>query len=117
MTQQQQPINDLLDRTFSALGGDVSATTPDEGADLIQEWIEVVRSNVSTQWLTEPLEKLQTAVQAHKRHEVDELLHNLSGITIDFANNDAQGHNKEDLQNLSTVLKGFAQNLANAQMH
>ncbi|UFH54276.1 hypothetical protein [Spirosoma sp. KNUC1025] len=116
MAHQDQQIGSLLDNTFAALGGDVSSTTPDDGVNLIQEWIGIVRSNVSTQWVAEPLEKLRDAINAKNKHEIEELMHNLSGITVDLANNVASGKEREQLQNLSTVLKDFAQELTN-QIH
>ncbi|MBD2751618.1 hypothetical protein [Spirosoma validum] len=117
MAHKDKKIASLLDNTFSSLGGDVSSTTPDDGVNLIQEWIEVVQSNVSTQWLAEPLEKLQIAINSQNTHEIEELMHNLSGITVDFANNAAGDEYKEELQNLSTVLKDFAQELTQVNTH
>ena len=105
----------MVDRTLSVLGGDLSATTPDEGADLVQEWIFLVRSNVSTQWVAEPLEKLRDAIYKNDLHEIDGLMHGLSGMTIDLANNAAASEYVAELRNVSTVLKTFADKLAEPQ--
>ncbi|WP_338875220.1 hypothetical protein WBJ53_06310 [Spirosoma sp. SC4-14] len=113
MAHHDQKIDTMLDDTLAALGGSAPATTPDTGVNLIQEWIGVVRSNVSTQWVAEPLEKLRDAINGNNIRDVERILYDLSGETIDLANNAAQGEYKERLQNLSTALKDFARNLAN----
>ena len=43
---------------------------------------------------------------------VERVMRDLSGQTIDLANNAAEGEYKQDLQNLSTALKDFAQGMA-----
>jgi hypothetical protein len=111
MAHHDQKIATMLDDTLATLGGGAPSTTPDAGVNLIQEWIGIVRSNVSTQWVAEPLEKLRDAINANNIREVERLLYDLSGETIDLANNAAEGDYKQGLQNLSTVLKDFAQGL------
>jgi hypothetical protein len=98
-----------LDNTLSLLGGGVTATDPTSGADLVQEWIFVVQSDVSTQWVAEPLTKLRDALTEGDMHKVDELLHNLSGETSDLANNTAEGDAKKQLKSLASALYDFAQ--------
>ncbi len=115
MSQEKEKIDSMVERTLSVLGGDLSATTPDEGADLVQEWIFLVRSNVSTQWVAEPLEKLRDAIYKNDLHEIDGLMHGLSGMTIDLANNAAASEYIAELRNVSTVLKTFADKLAEPQ--
>lgn len=115
MSQEKEKIDNMVDRTLSILGGDLTDTTPDEGADLVQEWIFVVRSNVSTQWVAEPLEKLRDAIYKNDLHEIDSLMHGLSGMTVDLANNAAASEYVAELRNVSTVLKSFADKLAEPQ--
>jgi len=115
MNQEKEKIDSMVERTLAILGGGIEATTPDAGADLVQEWIFVVRSNVSTQWVAEPLEKLRDAIYKNDLHEIDGLMHGLSGMTIDLANNAAASEYIAELQNVSTVLKDFADELAKPQ--
>jgi len=115
MNQEKEKIDSMVERTLTMLGGGTEATTPDAGADLVQEWIFVVRSNVSTQWVAEPLEKLRDAIYKNDLHEIDSLLHGLSGMTVDLANNAAESRYVTELQNLSTVLKDFGDGLAKLQ--
>ncbi|MCK8492729.1 hypothetical protein M0L20_12750 [Spirosoma sp. RP8] len=112
MAHHDQKIDTILDDTLATLGGGASSTTPDAGVDLIQEWIFIVRSNVSTQWVAEPLEKLRDAINTGTVREVERILYDLSGETVDLANNAAEGDYKVRLQNLSTALKDFAHGLA-----
>ncbi len=115
MNQEKEKIDSMVERTLTMLGGGTEATTPDAGADLVQEWIFVVRSNVSTQWVAEPLEKLRDAIYKNDLHEIDSLLHGLSGMTVDLANNAAESRYVTELQNLSTVLKDFGDGLSKLQ--
>lgn len=102
-------FNAALDNTLSLLGGGVAATNPTSGADLVQEWIFVVQSDVSTQWVAEPLTKLRDALMEGDTHKIDELLHNLAGETSDLANNAAEGEAKNKLKSLASALYDFAQ--------
>jgi len=113
MAHHDQKIDTMLDNTLATLGSGASSTTPDAGVSLIQEWIGIVRSNVSTQWVAEPLEKLRDAINENNIREVERILYDLSGETIDLANNAAEGEYKGRLQNLSTALKDFARGFAN----
>lgn len=115
MNHEKEKIDSMVERTLAMLGGSEDAPTPDAGADLVQEWIFVVRSNVSTQWVAEPLEKLRDAIYKNDLHEIDGLMHGLSGMTVDLANNAAATEYIAELQNLSTVLKNFADGLADLQ--
>jgi len=112
MAHHDQKIATMLSDTLHTLGGGAPDTTPDQGVNLIQDWIGIVRSDVSTQWVAEPLEKLRDALNANDMRSVERLLRDLSGQTIDLANNTAEGDYKQDLQNLSTALKDFAQGMA-----
>lgn len=102
----------MLDDTLSALGGGAPNTTPDHGVNLIQDWIGIVRSNVDTQWVAEPLEKLRDALNQNDMRTVERVLLDLSGQTIDLADNAAEGQYKQNLRNLSTALRDFARGMA-----
>lgn len=112
MAHHDQKIASMLDDTLRVLGGGSTETTTDEGANLAQEWVFIVRSDPQTQWIAEPLEKLIDAINANDIRKVEELMYDLSGMTVDAANNNEEGQDKESLQNLSTVLKDFALGLA-----
>ncbi len=112
MAHHDQKIATMLDDTLSTLGGGAPSTTPDEGVNLIEDWIAIVRTNVSTQWVAEPLAKLRDALNDNNMREVERVMRDLSGQTIDLANNAAEGEYKQQLQNLSTALKDFAQGMA-----
>ncbi len=62
--------------------------------------------------MAEPLEKLRDALNDNDMRTVERLMRDLSGQTIDLANNAVDGDYKQDLQNLSTALKDFAQGMA-----
>lgn len=112
MAHHDQKLTTMLSDTLSTLGGGAPNTTPDQGVNLIQDWIGIVRSNVSTQWVAEPLEKLRDALNRNDLRTVEQVLLDLSGQTVDLANNAAEGQDKQDLRNLSTALKDFARGLA-----
>lgn len=112
MAHHDQKIATMLDDTLCVLGGGSPSTTTDEGVTMVQEWIGIVRSNVSTQWVADPLEKLRDALNTNDINEIEGILRDLSGITIDLANNAAEGEYKQELRDLSTALKDFAQGLA-----
>lgn len=112
MAHHDQKIATMLDDTLTALGGGAPSTSPEHGVNLVEEWIAIVRTNVSTQWVAEPLEKLRDALNDNDMRTVERVMRDLSGQTIDLANNAAEGEYKQDLQNLSTALKDFAQGMA-----
>ncbi len=112
MAHHDQKIATMLGDTLHVLGGGAPSTSPDQGVNLIEDWIAIVRTNVSTQWVAEPLEKLRDALNENDMRSVERVMRDLSGQTIDLANNAAEGEYKQDLQNLSTALKDFAQGMA-----
>ena len=111
MAHHDQKIATMLGDTLHVLGGGSSATTTDEGVTMVQEWIAIVRSNASTQWVAEPLEKLRDAINANDINQTESLMLDLSGITVDLANNTAEGEYKQELRDLSTALNDFARAL------
>ena len=112
MAHHDQKITTMLNDTLHTLGGGAPSTSPDAGVNLIEDWIGIVRSNVSTQWVAEPLEKLRDALNANDMRTVERVMRDLSGQTVDLANNADEGNYKVQLQNLSTALKDFAQGMA-----
>lgn len=102
----------MLSDTLTALGGGAPDTSPEHGVNLVEDWIAIVRTNVNTEWVAEPLEKLRDALDENDMRTVERLMRDLSGQTIDLANNAAESEYKQDLQNLSTALKDFAQGMA-----
>jgi len=112
MAHHDQKIATMLGDTLTVLGGGSPATTTDEGVNLVEQWIGIVRSNTNTEWVAEPLRKLRDALNANDVNEVERLMRDLSGVVIDFANDGNTGDYKQDLQNLSTSLKDFARGLA-----
>lgn len=102
----------MLSDTLSALGGGAPSTSPEHGVNLIEDWIAIVRTDVSTQWVAEPLEKLRDALNQNDLRTVERVMRDLSGQTVDLANNTVDGDYKQDLQNLSTALRDFAQGMA-----
>ena len=112
MAHHDQKIPTMLGDTLTVLGGGSPSTTTDEGVNLVEQWIGIVRSTANTEWVAEPLRKLRNALNANDVNEVEGLMRDLSGIVIDFANGNEAGDHKEDLQNLSTALKDFARGLA-----
>lgn len=111
MAHHDQKIATMFNDTLRVLNGGSPSTTTDEGINLVQEWIGIARSN-DAQVVVGPLDKLRTALDANDVREVENLLRDLSERTIDLANTIAPGSYQEDLQNLSTSLKDFAQALA-----
>ncbi|SFD79813.1 hypothetical protein [Spirosoma endophyticum] len=65
MAHHDQKIATMLDDTLTVLGGGSSSTTTNEGVNLVSEWIGIVRSNVNTEWVAEPLRKLRDALNAN----------------------------------------------------
>lgn len=112
MAHHDQKIASMLDDTLKVLGGGSPSTTTDEGVSMVQEWIGIVRSNVSTQWVAEPLEKLRDALNADDVNGVEGIMRDLSGMTVDLANNAAEDEYRQELRDLSTALKDFARGLA-----
>ena len=112
MAHHDQKIATMLDDTLTALGGGAPSSSPEHGVNLVEDWIAIVRTNVSTQWVSEPLEKLRNALDNNDMRSVERIMRDLSGLTIDLANNAAEGEYKQQLQDLSTALKDFAQGMA-----
>ena len=49
MADQNQSIDMTLRQTLNTLSEGISSTTPDQGANLIDEWVGIVRSEAATQ--------------------------------------------------------------------
>jgi hypothetical protein len=100
----QQMINDSL-AVFSA---GAEATTPEAGAALVEDWITVVRQDVSTQWVETSLTQLRDALTAGDMRTTERVMRELASQTQDLANNTADGRFKTDLTNLATAIISFA---------
>jgi hypothetical protein len=100
----QQMLND----TLAVFGAGAEATTPDAGVTLVEDWITVVRQDVSTQWVETSLAQLRDALEAGDMRTTEQLMRQLAGQTQDLANNTADGRFKTDLTNLATALISFA---------
>ena len=111
MADQNQTIDMTLRQTLNTLSEGIPSTTPDQGVNLIDEWLGIVRSDVATQWVAEPLEKLRDALNSNDMRTAEVTMRDLAGITIDLANNAAGQTYQQDLQNLSTALNDFARGL------
>ncbi len=100
----QKMINDTL-AVFST-GPDT--TTPDAGATMVEDWITVVRQDVSTQWVETPLTQLRDALNAGDMRTTERLMRELASQTQDLANNTTDDRFRTDLTNLATALISFA---------
>lgn len=94
--------------TLETLSGGQAAATPEEGATMVEDWITVVRSEVSTQWIEAPLMQLRDALNAGDMRSTERLLRDLAGTTQEYANNNPDGPFSKDLTNLATALISFA---------
>ncbi len=102
----------MLEDTLTALGGGAPSTSPEHGVNLVEDWIAIVRTNVNTEWLAEPLAKLRDALDENDMRTVERVMRDLAGQTVDLADNAAEGEYRQDLRDLSTALKDFAQGMA-----
>ncbi|CCH51871.1 hypothetical protein BN8_00827 [Fibrisoma limi BUZ 3] len=112
MAHHDQKIQTMIDDTLHTLGGGAPATSPEHGVNLVEDWIAIVRTNVNTQWVAEPLAKLRDALDSNNIREVERVMRDLAGQTEDLANNAAEGQNKQELRNLATAIRDFAQGMA-----
>ena len=94
--------------TMETLAGGAVATTPEQGATMVEDWITVVRSEVSTQWIEAPLMQLRDALNNGDLRSTERLLRELAGTTQEYANNTPDGPFSKDLTNLATALTSFA---------
>ena len=101
----------MFNDTLSVLSGGVAVTTPEAGATMVEDWITVVRSDVSTQWMESPLTQLRDALTAGDMRTTERLMRDLAGQAQDYANN-VEGPFSKDLTNLATALISFAQPLS-----
>lgn len=94
--------------TLETLSGGAVAATPEQGATMVEDWITVVRSDVSTQWIEAPLMQLRDALNTGDMRSTERLLRELAGTTQEYANNTPDGPFSKDLTNLATALISFA---------
>ncbi len=94
--------------TLDALAEGPAIATPEVGSTLIGDWITVVRSDVSTQWLDAPLTQLRDALTTGDMRNTEQLLRDLAGIAQEYANNTPDGPFNKHLTNLATALISFA---------
>ena len=94
--------------TMETLAGGAVAATPEQGATMVEDWITVVRSDVSTQWIEAPLAQLREALNEGDMRSTERLLRELAGTAQEYANNTPDGPFAKDLTNLATALTSFA---------
>lgn len=101
----------MFNDTLAVLSGGVAITTPEAGMLMVEDWITVVKSDVSTQWIEAPLTQLRDALNAGDMRATERLMRDLAGQAQDYANN-SEGPFSKDLTNLATALISFAQPLS-----
>ncbi|MBO0948674.1 hypothetical protein [Fibrella forsythiae] len=94
--------------TLETLAGGAVASTPEQGATMVEDWITVVRSDVSTQWIEAPLGQLRDALNTGDLRSAERLLRELAGTVQEYANNNPDGPFSKDLTNLATALISFS---------
>lgn len=102
-------VSRMIQDTLDALG--TGLATPEAGSRLVDDWITVVRSDVSTQWVEEPLARLRDALDAGDWRTAERTMRDLAGQTQDLANNTGDTTHKAGLTNVATTLLNFAQGL------
>lgn len=98
----------MFNNTLETLAGGLSAASPEQGAVMVEDWITVVRSDVSTQWLEASLVQLHDALNTGDMRTTERLMRELAGTVQDYANNTPDGPFSTDLTNLATALTSFA---------
>ncbi len=101
----------MFNDTLSVLSGGAAMTTPEAGVLMVEDWITVVKSDVSTQWIEAPLTQLRDALNAGDMRTTERLMRDLAGQAQDYANS-SEGPFSRDLTNLATALISFAQPLS-----
>ena len=104
--------NQLLNDTLTLLSDGAEITSPEQGVLFVEDWIEVVKAQVNTQWLEVPLTQLRDALNDGNLRATERLLRDLAGTTQDLANNTAGEVYRTQLTNLATALISFAQPLS-----
>ncbi|NID08721.1 hypothetical protein [Fibrivirga algicola] len=94
--------------TLDTLAEGPAIATPELGSTLIGNWITVVRSDVSTQWIEAPLTQLRDAVTTGDMRNTERLLRDLAGTAQEYANSNPEGPFSKHLTNLATALISFA---------
>jgi hypothetical protein len=94
--------------TLDALAEGPAIATPELGSTLIGDWITVVRSDVSTQWIEAPLTQLRDALTTGDMRNTERLLRDLAGTAQEYANSTPDGPFNRHLTNLATALISFA---------
>ena len=98
----------MFNNTLETLAGGTVAASPEQGAVMVEDWVTVVRSDVSTQWLEAPLMQLRDALNEGDMRTTERLMRELAGTVQDYANNTPDGPFSTDLTNLATALTSFA---------
>ncbi|MEZ0542831.1 hypothetical protein [Fibrella arboris] len=94
--------------TLETLAGGAVAATPEQGATMVEDWITVVRADVSTQWIEAPLAQLRDALNTDDMRSAERLLRELAGTVQEYANSNPDGPFGKDLTNLATALISFS---------
>ena len=101
-------IQMMFMRTLETLSAGQAAATPEQGATMVDDWILLVRTDMSTQWIEAPLIQLRDALNAGDMRSTERLLRDLAGTSQEYANNNPDGPFSRHLTNLATALIGFA---------
>lgn len=98
----------LLTTSQETLAGGQAATAPEQGVALLEEWISVVQSDPSAQWIEAPLRELIDALAKGNMRNTERLMRDLAGIAQEYATNNPDAPFNKGLTNLATALISFA---------
>ena len=107
----REKIDTMLEDTNDSLGGGAPSTTPDEGVNLVEDWIVILRTQPEWATLVAPLEQLRDALDSGDMVAVQLLLRDLANQTEVVAQN-ATGSYRQHLADLATNLKDFSRAMA-----
>lgn len=94
--------------TQETLAGGLAGVTAEQGSVMIDDWVTVVRSDPSTQWIEAPLIQLRDALTTGDMRNTERLMRDLAGTAQEYANSTPDGPFSKDLTNLATALISFA---------
>lgn len=106
-----EKIDTMLDDTIGKLGGGAPSTTPEEGVNLVEDWIVILRTQPQWEEFVPPLEQLRDALDGNDLVSVQRILKDLAGQTAEIARA-ATGPYKSQLDHLATQLKDFSTAMA-----
>jgi len=107
----REKIGTMLDDTRDALGGGAPNSTPEEGVNLVEDWIVILRTQPEWAPMVGPLEQLRDALDAKDFVAVQHLLKQVADEASTVAEQATESY-RQSIESIVVDLRDFSKAMA-----